>query len=123
MGMTIALNQRAAAGDEQLLADLAISMRFVGLESRSTMLPASRAAWVPVFMATPTLGLRQRPSGRPVQPRGRRPASRSPTSPDRARAAAPEIAGDSAATVPREARVAAAVSSAATPPAPPWRRH
>src|SRR6266508_3876105 len=31
-----------------------ISMSFVGLESRSTMLPASRAAWVPVFMATPT---------------------------------------------------------------------
>src|SRR3954452_15606489 len=27
-----------------------ISMSFVGLESRSTMLPASRAAWVPVFM-------------------------------------------------------------------------
>ena len=31
-----------------------ISMSFVGLESRSTMLPASLAAWVPVFMATPT---------------------------------------------------------------------
>jgi hypothetical protein len=31
-----------------------ISMSFVGLLSRSTMLPASRAAWVPVFMATPT---------------------------------------------------------------------
>ena len=31
-----------------------ISMSFVGLESRSTMLPASRAAWVPVFIATPT---------------------------------------------------------------------
>src|SRR5437868_5019824 len=30
------------------------SISFVGLESRSTMLPASRAAWVPVFMATPT---------------------------------------------------------------------
>ena len=30
------------------------SMSFVGLESRSTMLPASRAAWVPVFIATPT---------------------------------------------------------------------
>ena len=31
-----------------------ISMSFVGLESRSTMLPASLAAMVPVFMATPT---------------------------------------------------------------------
>ena len=31
-----------------------ISMSLVGLESRSTMLPASRAACVPVFMATPT---------------------------------------------------------------------
>ncbi len=31
-----------------------ISISFVGLESRSTMLPASRAAWVPVFMVTPT---------------------------------------------------------------------
>ncbi len=31
-----------------------ISMSLVGLESRSTMLPASRAAWVPVFIATPT---------------------------------------------------------------------
>ena len=31
-----------------------ISMSFVGLESRSTMLPASLAADVPVFMATPT---------------------------------------------------------------------
>ena len=30
------------------------SMSFVGLLSRSTMLPASRAACVPVFMATPT---------------------------------------------------------------------
>src|SRR5260370_660681 len=30
------------------------SISLVGLESRSTMLPASRAAWVPVFMATPT---------------------------------------------------------------------
>ena len=31
-----------------------ISMSFVGLESRSTMFPASLAACVPVFMATPT---------------------------------------------------------------------
>ena len=31
-----------------------ISMSLVGLESRSTMLPASLAATVPVFMATPT---------------------------------------------------------------------
>ena len=31
-----------------------ISMSLVGSESRSTMLPASRAATVPVFMATPT---------------------------------------------------------------------
>ena len=31
-----------------------ISISFVGLESRSTMFPASRAAWVPVFIATPT---------------------------------------------------------------------
>ncbi len=31
-----------------------ISSSLVGLESRSTMLPASLAAWVPVFMATPT---------------------------------------------------------------------
>ena len=30
------------------------SSSLVGLESRSTMLPASFAAWVPVFMATPT---------------------------------------------------------------------
>ncbi len=30
------------------------SMSLVGLESRSTMLPASLAAWVPVFMATAT---------------------------------------------------------------------
>src|SRR6266567_673294 len=29
-----------------------ISMSLVGFESRSTMLPASLAAWVPVFMAT-----------------------------------------------------------------------
>src|SRR5262245_64978626 len=28
------------------------SISLVGLESRSTMLPASLAAWVPVFMAT-----------------------------------------------------------------------
>ncbi len=31
-----------------------ISISFVGLESRSTMFPASFAACVPVFMATPT---------------------------------------------------------------------
>ena len=31
-----------------------ISMSFVGFESRSTMFPASRAACVPVFIATPT---------------------------------------------------------------------
>ena len=31
-----------------------MSMSFVGLESRSTMLPASFAAWVPLFMATAT---------------------------------------------------------------------
>ena len=31
-----------------------ISMSFVGLESRSTMLPASLADEVPVFIATPT---------------------------------------------------------------------
>ena len=31
-----------------------ISISFVGFESRSTMLPASRAAWVPVFIVTPT---------------------------------------------------------------------
>jgi hypothetical protein len=31
-----------------------ISMSLVGLESRSTMLPASLAATVPLFMATPT---------------------------------------------------------------------
>ena len=31
-----------------------MSMSFVGLLSRSTMLPASRAACVPVFIATPT---------------------------------------------------------------------
>ncbi len=31
-----------------------ISMSLVGLESRSTMFPASLAAWVPVFIATPT---------------------------------------------------------------------
>ena len=31
-----------------------ISKSFVGLESRSTMLPASFAACVPVFIATPT---------------------------------------------------------------------
>ena len=31
-----------------------ISISFVGLESRSTMLPASLAACVPVFIATPT---------------------------------------------------------------------
>src|SRR5215470_1291530 len=31
-----------------------ISMSFVGFESRSTMLPASFAAWVPVFIATAT---------------------------------------------------------------------
>ncbi len=31
-----------------------ISMSFVGFESRSTMLPASFAACVPVFMATAT---------------------------------------------------------------------
>src|ERR1043165_3485005 len=30
------------------------SISLVGLESRSTMLPASRAACVPVFIATPT---------------------------------------------------------------------
>ncbi len=30
------------------------SISLVGLESRSTMFPASLAAWVPVFMATPT---------------------------------------------------------------------
>ena len=30
------------------------SISLVGSLSRSTMLPASRAAWVPVFMATPT---------------------------------------------------------------------
>ena len=31
-----------------------ISISLVGSESRSTMLPASRAAWVPVCIATPT---------------------------------------------------------------------
>ena len=30
------------------------SMSLVGLESRSIMFPASLAAWVPLFMATPT---------------------------------------------------------------------
>ena len=37
-----------------------ISMSLVGLESRSTMLPASFAADVPVFIATPDVGLGQR---------------------------------------------------------------
>src|SRR6202451_855196 len=36
------------------LATSTISMSLVGLESRSTMLPASLAAEVPVFIATPT---------------------------------------------------------------------
>ena len=31
-----------------------ISISLVGLESRSTMLPASLAAWVPLFIATAT---------------------------------------------------------------------
>ena len=31
-----------------------ISINLVGFESRSTMFPASFAAWVPVFIATPT---------------------------------------------------------------------
>src|SRR3979409_2328345 len=39
------------------------SISLVGLESRSTMLPASRAACVPVFMATPTPAL-ARPGAR-----------------------------------------------------------
>ena len=30
------------------------SINLVGFESRSTMLPASFAAWVPLFIATPT---------------------------------------------------------------------
>ena len=33
---------------------MTISISLVGSLSRSTMLPASRAAWVPVFIATPT---------------------------------------------------------------------
>ena len=36
-----------------------MSMSFVGLESRSTMLPASRATWVPELIATPDVRLRQ----------------------------------------------------------------
>ena len=36
------------------------SMSFVGFESRSTMLPASLAACVPVFIATRDVGLRER---------------------------------------------------------------
>jgi hypothetical protein len=39
-----------------------ISMSLVGFESRSTMFPASFAACVPVFMATPTSGLSERGS-------------------------------------------------------------
>ena len=34
-----------------------ISMSFVGLESRSTMLPASRAAWVPDLHGDADIGL------------------------------------------------------------------
>jgi len=45
---------QSAARDQELLADRTISMSLVGLESRSTMLPASLAADVPEFMATPT---------------------------------------------------------------------
>ena len=37
-----------------------MSMSFVGSESRSTMLPASLAACVPVFIATADVGLRER---------------------------------------------------------------
>ena len=37
-----------------------ISISFVGFESRSTMFPASRAACVPVFIATPTSAWRER---------------------------------------------------------------
>ena len=36
------------------------SISLVGSESRSTMLPASFAAWVPVFIATPDVGLGER---------------------------------------------------------------
>src|SRR5881275_3499008 len=41
-----------------------ISISFVGLESRSTMLPASLAACVPVFMATPTSACASAGAGR-----------------------------------------------------------
>ena len=43
-----------------------ISISFVGLLSRSTMLPASFAAIVPVFMATPTSAVTSR---KPASPR------------------------------------------------------
>ncbi len=43
-----------------------ISMSFVGFESRSTMFPASLAACVPVFIATPTSACGER--GRVVRP-------------------------------------------------------
>src|SRR5580698_7680027 len=43
-----------------------ISMSLVGLESRSTMFPASRAAWVPVFMATPEYRHPSRARGRRI---------------------------------------------------------
>jgi len=36
------------------------SMSLVGLLSRSTMMPASRAAWVPVFHGDPDVGLGER---------------------------------------------------------------
>src|SRR5881275_3794843 len=41
-----------------------MSSSFVGLESRSTMLPASRAACVPVFIATPTSACASAGAGR-----------------------------------------------------------
>src|SRR5213079_2803045 len=46
--------RQRAARDQKLLPMATISMSLVGLLSRSTMLPASLAALVPEFMATPT---------------------------------------------------------------------
>ena len=49
-----AKGRQRTASDEELLADFNHLDELRGFESRSTMLPASLAACVPVFMATPT---------------------------------------------------------------------
>src|SRR5918998_782575 len=87
-----------------------ISMSFVGLESRSTMLPASFAAVVPVFIATPTSAWAR--AGASLVPSPVMATSRPPSCSRRMRASLSSgVASASTSSTPASSAIARAVRS------------